>query len=189
MTPTTITRTIVGVFDDRTTANRVVEELVSNGFDRSQIELNSHESYLSDAASGNTGLTGHTEHAHGGGIGGWFRRMFGDDDYSQHGTHYAEAVRRGGTALCVRTSESDVERAVDILERNGAVDIDRRAESWKKQGYAGFDDTSRPFSGTEIESERDYHRNIPVVQEELEVEKRAMNRGGVRVFNRVHEVP
>src|SRR5688500_3923373 len=134
MTPT-MTRTVVGIFDDRTTANRVVEELVSSGFDRSQIDINSHDAYISDAATGNTGLTGQTHHGHGGGIGGWFRRMFGDDDYSRDGVHYAEAVRRGGTAVCVRTTETDAERATDILDRNGAVDIDRRAESWKQQGY------------------------------------------------------
>ena len=184
-----MTRTVVGIFDDRTTANRVVEELVSSGFDRSQIDVNSHDAYISDAASGNTGLTGQTHQSHGGGIGGWFRRMFGDDDYSTHGTHYAEAVRRGGTAVCVRTSEADVDRAADILDRNGAVDIDRRSESWKQQGYQGFDDNARPYSSTEIEQEREFHRNIPVVQEELQVGKRTVNRGGIRVLNHVHEVP
>ena len=194
MTPT-LTQTVVGVFDDRTTANRVVEELVNSGFDRGTIDVNSHDAYLSDAATGNTGLTGQTQHSHGGGIGGWFRRMFGDDDYSTYGTHYAEAVRRGGTAVCVRTSEADADRAADILERNGAVDIDQRAAAWKQRGYTSYDETAKPLSRSEIESERAYYgkdkgeRTVPVVQEELQVGKRTVNRGGVRVFQRVHDQP
>jgi uncharacterized protein (TIGR02271 family) len=184
-----MTRTVVGIFDDRTSANRVVDELVSNGFDRSQIEVKSHDSYLSDAASGNTGLTGRSHESHGGGIGGWFRRMFGDDDYSNYGGHYAEAVRRGGTAVCVHSNEQNADRAADILDRNGAVDIDRRAESWKQHGYKGFDANARPFNEREIESEREFHRNIPVVQEDLQVGKREVRHGGVRVVNRTHEEP
>jgi len=184
-----MTKTVVGIFDDRTTANRAVEELVTAGFNRNQIDVTSHDSYLSDAASGNTGLTGTTQHSHGGGISGWFRRHFGDDDYSTYGTHYAEAVRRGGTAVVVRTNDVDTERATDILDRNGAIDIDTRAESWKQRGYSGFDETARPYDNREIESEREFHRSVPVVKEELQVGKRTVNRGGVRVFNHVREVP
>ena len=188
MTPS-MTRTVVGIFDDRSTANSVVDELVNAGFQRNQIEVTSHDSYLSDAASGNTGLTGQREQSHGGGISGWFRRHFGDDDYSTYGTQYEEAVRRGGTAVVVRTNDADTDRATDILDRNGAVDIDTRAESWKQRGHKGFDESSRPDNSVEIESEREFQRNVPVVQEELQVGKRTVNRGGVRVFNRVHDVP
>ena len=179
MTPT-MNRTVVGIFDDRTTANKAVEELVSSGFARTQIEINANDSFTSDAASGNAALTRRTQESHGGGIGGWFRRMIGDDDHHD-GAYYDEAVRRGGTAVCVHSSENDVDRAVDILDRHGAVDVDSRVQSWKQQGYKGFD--------TDVDSERDVERHIPVVQEELQVGKRTVDRGGVRVFNRVTEVP
>lgn len=190
----TSTRTVVGVFDDRATAQNVVEELVNSGFNRSNIEINSHDSYASDAARGNTGLTGETRDHSGGGISGFFRRMFGDNQPDDYG-HYAEAVRRGSSMVCVTTDDQNIERAADILDRGGAVDVDQRAQSWKQRGYNGFDESAAPLTGDEITRERQYYqqdndnRSIPVVQEELEVGKRTVQRGGVRVFNRVVEQP
>jgi len=45
---------------------------------------------------------------------------------------YAEALRRGGMALVVRTGVGGYERAIDILDRDGAVDLDERQTSWYK---------------------------------------------------------
>jgi uncharacterized protein (TIGR02271 family) len=190
----TSTRTVVGVFDDRATAQSVVEELVNSGFSRSNIEINAHDSYISDAARGNAGLTGEAHDQSGGGIAGFFRRMFGDDDRDNYG-HYAEAVRRGSTAVLVNTDDQNADRAADILESAGAVDIDQRAQSWQQRGYTGFQDTAAPLSGDEIEKERGFYdkdhetHSVPVVQEELQVGKRTVRRGGVRVFNRIVEQP
>jgi len=190
----TSSRTVVGVFDDRVAAQTVVDELVSNGFDRAHINVSSQDNYASDAARGNTGLTGETRDHSGGGIAGFFRRLFGDDVRDEYG-NYAEAVRRGSTVVTVNTDEQNADRAADILDRAGAEDIDRRAESWRKRGYTGFQESAAPLSKDEIETERRFYdqdrenRTVPVVQEELQVGKRTVRRGGVRVYNRVVEQP
>jgi hypothetical protein len=51
---------------------------------------------------------------------------------------YAEGLRRGGTLIIVtaRTDELAT-RTVEILKRNGAMDIDERAAQWKQQGWSG----------------------------------------------------
>jgi len=190
----TSTRTVVGVFDDRATAQNVVEQLVNSGITRSNIEINAHDSYATDAARGNTGLTGETRDTSGGGISGFFRRLFGDDDQEHYG-HYAEAVRRGSTVVTVTTDDQNAERVADILDSGGAVDIDRRAQSWQQRGYTAYDESAAPLNNDEIARERQYYkqdtadRSIPVVQEELSVGKRMVQRGGVRIFNRVVEQP
>jgi len=189
----TSTRTVVGVFDDQSTAQNVVEELVNSGFNRNNIEISAHDSYASDAARGNAGLSGQTHDHSGGGISGFFRRMFGDDVRDDYG-HYAEAVRRGSSVVCVTTDDQNAERAADILDNAGAVDVDQRAQAWKQGGYNGFDESAAPLSSDEIARERQHYQNtdnrsIPVIQEELEVGKRTVQRGGVRVFNRVVEQP
>ena len=171
----TSTRTVVGVFDDRTTAQQVVDELANNGFDRGHIQVESDDSYATDAARGNTGLAGTSHDNSGGGIGGFFRRMFGDDNREEYGT-YSQAVQHGNSVVCVTTDETNSDRAVDIMERYGAVDIDERAKSWGQNNL------------TSSETSRD-RQSIPVVQEELEVGKRTVQRGGVRVFNRMVEQP
>lgn len=51
---------------------------------------------------------------------------------------YAEGVRRGGTLVCVRAdTESEAERAADIMAENGAVNLDACAAGWKREGWPG----------------------------------------------------
>jgi uncharacterized protein (TIGR02271 family) len=56
------------------------------------------------------------------------------------------------------------------MDAHGAVNMEERAAGWR-------------------ESQRSEERSIPVVQEELQVGKRPVVRGGVRVYNTVREEP
>jgi hypothetical protein len=54
----------------------------------------------------------------------------------EQGQTYAEGVRRGGTLVTVEAlPDSDVERAVTIMKKHGAVDIQKRAEEWRQAGW------------------------------------------------------
>jgi hypothetical protein len=44
----------------------------------------------------------------------------------EHAQHYAESVRRGDILITVRAEEARADRAAEILDDNGEVDIDRR---------------------------------------------------------------
>jgi len=50
---------------------------------------------------------------------------------------YHEGIRRGGTLVTVAADETDVERAVDVMNRFHAVDIDRRTHEWRSSGWDG----------------------------------------------------
>jgi uncharacterized protein (TIGR02271 family) len=172
---------VVGVFDDYTTAQRAADDLVSNGFSRENIDVRANERFA-DVATGNTALTGQDpKDTSGGGIAGFFRRLLGNDE--EYSSHYEEAIRRGGAVVCVDTDDHD--RAAEILDQNGAVDIDERAASWREQGYTDSSTVERD----EYERSGTGDRTMPVVREELEVGKREVLRGGVRVYNRVEEQP
>lgn len=68
---------------------------------------------------------------------------------------YAEAVRRGSTLVTVQTfAEADRDRAEQILDRDGAVDIEQRAEAYRQEGFTAYDPKQRPFSREEAEQER-----------------------------------
>lgn len=101
--------------------------------------------------------------------------------------YYAEAVRRGGALVTVRADEDDADRVAEIMNRYGAVDIDRQAAAWRKQGWAGFDASAQPLDADQVNRERE--TVLPVVQEDVQVGKREVERGGVRVFTRVTEQP
>jgi hypothetical protein len=68
---------------------------------------------------------------------------------------YAEGVRRGGTLIIVNARTDELaSRAVDILKEHGAVDIDERAEQWRKQGWSGrFDSSAKKPQPTPGEAE------------------------------------
>ena len=56
-----------------------------------------------------------------------------------HEAHaYAEGVRRGGAVVAVAADdEVGANQAAVIMSRNGALDIDKCAEGWKRQGWRG----------------------------------------------------
>ena len=190
--------TIVGIFDDRGTAERATQDLANAGISRANIQITSSDSYTADAARGNVGLSGAAhQDSSGGGISGFFHRLFGSDVDDDESGRYAEAVRRGSTVVAVTTDEADEDRISDILERYDPVDIDRREESWKQRGYKGHDATAAPFTTEESTRERQYYagekgrgeQSVPVIEEQLQVGKRTVQRSGVRVYRHMDEQP
>ena len=100
----------------------------------------------------------------------------------------AEGIRRGGTLVTVSADDDDMaDKAVEIMRDHGAIDIDERSRQWKSSGWTG----SGAANQEELESAppQGEEEVIPVVKEELQVGKRQVERGGVRVFSHVIERP
>jgi uncharacterized membrane protein len=81
---------------------------------------------------------------------------------SEHAETYAEAVRRGGALVIVRTEDFKVERVEEIIQGQGAFDIEERAEQWRESGWEGFNPKAKPYSYDEIERERDKYRDLGI---------------------------
>jgi len=61
---------------------------------------------------------------------------------------YAEGVRRGGALVTVQAaSDSDADRAADILDSYNVVDIDDRGTNYRSSGWSGFDESSGTYGG------------------------------------------
>jgi hypothetical protein len=76
----------------------------------------------------------------------------------EHAEHYAESVRRGDILITVRADEARTDRAAEILDENGAVDIDRRVSEWRVRGWESYNPSAEPLSTDELKRERDYFR-------------------------------
>lgn len=179
-----MSQTIVGLFNDFATANKVVQQLTSAGITRENITITSHESG-SATGGGNLGST----------ISNMFTSLFGSDANEEAG-YYSEAVRRGNALVTVTADDNHIENASDILNRNGVIDIDHLATRYRASGFTGYDANATPYTSEQITTERETYRTgnegdmaIPVIEEELRVGKRAVQRGGVRIYNRVTERP
>lgn len=57
----------------------------------------------------------------------------------EHEAHaYAEGVRRGGAVVAVAAGgDIDANQAAIIMSRNGALDIDKCADGWRRRGWSG----------------------------------------------------
>lgn len=73
----------------------------------------------------------------------------------EHAETYAEGVRRGGTLISISVDENEVDRVHNILDRDGAVNVEDRGTYYRSQGFTRFDDKARPYSDDEYERERD----------------------------------
>jgi uncharacterized protein (TIGR02271 family) len=192
--------TVVGVYDSRSQAQSAMNELLASGFSSSDVQLNPEPQTTAGATP--TRTDGDTSSGHGHGIAHFFRSLFGMDDTSQHSDIYSEAVRRGSVVLIVAAdSDEQRDRAMDVMNRYNPVDIDERSTSWRSEGWSGYDTSSPMMTQDEIQQDRSRYAaalaqtrtesetKIPVVQEELKVGKREVQRGGVRVFQHVKETP
>jgi uncharacterized protein (TIGR02271 family) len=129
---------------------------------------------------------------------------------------YEEGVRRGGFLLIAAVDDDRADEAVRVLNESHvqSIDIDERANQWKSEGWtppaaagmAGMAamnagrQQSAPMSaqsanlqgstGRTDSLQRDTTtQSIPVVEEQLKIGKREVERGGVRVYSRIVETP
>jgi len=195
-------QTLVAVFDSYDDAQAAAGRLEADGIARSDLNIHARGDVGADLpAQGFAGTAddgtprdvtvGRTSgEAEGGAmarIEHFFKNLFGDDDGPEEAGHYREAVRRGGAVLAVDVAdESRVDAVRSALSGAGAIDIDQRVTQWKSAGYAGYDAAAPVYSADEIAAER---QRFNVVKEELEVGKREVQTGGVRVYSRVTETP
>ena len=151
------------------------------------------------------------------GIGDFFRSLFGSDQHTDDAGVYSEAVRRGSYMLSVDAgTEDEADRAADIMQRFHAVDLDQRATQWRSSGWTGYQSDAPLYTADQIRQDRAGYSStttvasaggatttqaaasatagmageaIPVVEEQLQVGKRAVQRGGVRIYRHVTETP
>ena len=112
---------------------------------------------------------------------------------------YGEGIRRGGFLLCaeVETGE-DADKIVRLLEESSSVDLEERQNSWRSEGWsphaamgqgASKGASMSASSITQAQGNLVSEERIPIVEEELRVGKREVERGGARVRTYVREVP
>ena len=127
--------TLAAVFDNQTSAQQAMNELIRCGFPTNDLKLTD-----ASTASGATEVvppaTGERDEPFGKAVMHFFSDLFG----AHHGdTHvYTEAINRGNCVLTFVTDDQDkVERAADIIEGYGPIDIDEYESQWRASGWTG----------------------------------------------------
>jgi uncharacterized protein (TIGR02271 family) len=165
-----MSQTVVALFDNSSQAMKAVENLTERGFARENIDVSASTANMTYKDTKETG------------IGRFFRNLFrGDRDEADK---YATVAEKGGTVVTVyATSTEDAERAANILDSSGAIDVNDRAA---KYGYTGSGITNKETMDTRS---GDVSTSIPVVEENVQIGKKEVETGGVRLRSRIVETP
>ena len=225
--------TVVGVFDNADEAQGAVEALVKDGFSRSNIDMSAQANAYSSGDGDivpdrhrNTSGTRTEEVVDdtkdvGDSIGDFFSSLFGSNDDADK---YKRVADRSSIVTVHAQSENEAERAADILDDNGAVDVDERLAQYGNTtagygdaagstvdspvgtdytdtavatgvtgssvvGNTGYTDDVTDRDRKYLINDRDNDQTLNVIEENLQVGKREVETGGVRVRSRIVERP
>lgn len=118
-----MSQTVIGFFDDSNAAQSAIDQLISVGFTRDQIDLSkgTETENISHKGDGDNGITR------------FFKSLIGDNDED---TRHTKIRSSGSTIVTVHAQSGDeAQIAADLLEDYGAIDVDERdAESTYTNG-------------------------------------------------------
>ena len=182
---------ITALFDSRGDAEAALRQLSQAGVGQDRVQIATE---ARDAADG--GALGRT---------GNLATVLRDQSLpAEDRETFAEGLRRGAYLLTARVTDAAAPQVVSILDETNAVDLDERAQQWRTSGWAGpqvlsdnqtrsgglsgsvTGDMSQRLGQTEQGGQG---QSFPVVEEELKVGKREIERGGVRVRSFMVETP
>ncbi len=123
----TARRAVTAFFDDQAAAQQAVDDLVAAKVDRHRITL-----VEGGASAAGEPVAGEPVPSHDKGVWQTVKDLFMADE-DRHA--YGEGLRRGGFLLSVTLSRNDGALVVEILDREGAIDMDARQADWELEGW------------------------------------------------------
>jgi uncharacterized protein (TIGR02271 family) len=162
---------IVAVYDKAGKAKDAARALESSGFPNSDISVLSRES-LTDAEVHEAGL---------------WRRLFGRNVGDHESSVYGRTIESGGAVLTLRTPDSEVPRAMKILDVHNPVDSSDRTTSLGVVPAAAARSAVTPPAATPRTAARE--EVLRLAEEQLDVGKRQVETGKARIRRFVTERP
>ncbi len=195
-------QTIVGLFDTTEEARKAENKLMERGFDRSRIDV-SRRTEKVDLTHPHK----HEDDKDNDSIGNFFRSLFGSDDDKDKADSYSRVANDADTIVTVHAdSRADAERAAEILDDAGAIDLDDRARQYGYQGTATRTDYNK--TGTATDTRGDYNKagmatdtrqgihdrdqntaSMKAMEEDVKIGKKPVQTGGPRLRSRIVERP
>ncbi len=118
-------RTVTAFFDTRAAADKAMADVVGAGVPSAMVTITEGQGGTTTAGTSTT----HEE-----GFWGSVKNLFAPEE-DKHA--YAEGLSRGGYLLTAHTSDAHYERVLDILDHEGAVDMNERETQWRSEGWTG----------------------------------------------------
>lgn len=200
-----MSRTLTALFDSRADAEAAKSRLEAASIDISRVHVHDQSS------TGYSESSAYSTHENRGFWENLKSAFLPDEDRHT----YEEGIKRGGALLTAEVDEDDADEAVRVLESANSIDLDDRTSNWRQSGW-DYDSNRKASTGSGMATgmaaaagsalgmgaSRDTdtsdrlttgrtgdEERIDIVEEELVVGKREVDRGGVRVRSYVVEKP
>lgn len=164
-------QTVVGIFENSNAARNAVERLKAYGFSEADIDISDVNPNARSTGDGQN-----QEEGFGDRIGNFFRNLFDDESDADK---YSTAARNRVVLSVYADSFTEAERAADIMDEHGAVNVNE----------TGTYDINSAATDYTLDEDENNDRSVPVIEEELQVGKREVETGGMRVRSRIIERP
>lgn len=166
---------IVAVYDKSGKAKDAMRALEGAGFSSSDISLLNRDA-LTNTDVNDAGL---------------WRRLFGRDIGENQSSVYSRAIESGGAVLTLRLPESDVPRAMKILDVHTPSDVNQASGSWEASSTpsskAVVPPPVAPRTASTVTTGKE--EVLRLAEEQLDVGKRQIETGRARVRRFVVEEP
>ncbi len=169
-----MSKIVVNLFQSATEAERVKQELVRAGYSANNMRVVTNNETSAAAASG-AGTSTTTEGGFGATISNFFKSLTGGDEADEG--HFTEGLQKGGALLSATVADGQERQVADLLENYGGQEVDG-------QPVRATSPVGKTASPAVSEG-----GSVPIVQEEMTVGKRQVQRGGVRVYSHLVETP
>jgi len=175
-----MSHTVIAIFENFEKAREAASDLYSNGFNDSNVDLSVQDPGQTNDSRGNYSESNRSNR-NDDSVGSFFDNLFGNDNDDSR--KYTDTGRRGTIVTVHAKSHDEAHRASRILDNYGAIDVNESYEKNKNR------DSSNRDSSHKDHNQGSHSDSIPVIEEELQVGKREVQTGGVRIKSRIIEKP
>ncbi len=128
-------RTVTAFFKDRAHAEKAKADVIQAGVPSAMVTI----------VEGRGATTGTTTSTNNEGFWASLKDMFLPEE-DRHA--YAEGLSRGGYLLSAKISGAHYDRVLDILDADGAEDMDHAETQWRSEGWKGYEGAGVATAGT-----------------------------------------
>lgn len=169
--------TVIGLFRNSTEAYKAYNMLKERGFDHNNVDVSTNYGSYDDS----------NERERPGKVGEFFKSLFGNDE--EDASRYQQAVHNNALITVHARSRDEAEDAADILDECEAINVnEKESEVTGRTSDTSYQEKeARTISSSN--EDRTKEASIPIIEEKVDVGKREVQRGGVRVRSRIIERP
>lgn len=164
-------QTVIGIFDYGIDAQMAAQQLEKSGIPSNKIDVAVHGARDKSGATPQQQPQNRDNDSR---VGNFFNSLIDNRDES---AKYSQAAQNGSVVTVHTSSDEEARKVSQILDKAGAIDVNERAS--QQRGMSSSNKGN--WTGSSA--------SIPVVEENMQIGKRDVETGGVRIRSRIIERP